>query len=84
VFRYAPQSLPDAALDPVNRSARERLFGDGEAVVAGTTVDGRAYLKLTLLNPATTVEDVEQVLALLREHAAAAADAARADLRRAG
>ena len=84
VFRYAPRSLPDAARDAVNRSARERLFSGGEAVVAGTTVDGRAHLKLTLLNPATTVEDVEQVLGLVRKHAAAAADAVRADLRKAG
>jgi L-2,4-diaminobutyrate decarboxylase len=69
VFRYAPAGLPAALLDEVNASARKRLFSTGEAVVAGTKVDGRTYLKLTLLNPATTVADVALVLDLVRQHA---------------
>ncbi len=32
-------------------------------MVAGTKVDGRAWLKLTLLNPLTTADDVLGILA---------------------
>ena len=72
VFRYAPAGLAEDALDEVNAAARERLFASGRAVVAGTRVAGRTHLKLTLLNPATTVADIAEVLDLLREHGAAA------------
>ena len=72
VFRWAPPGLDAGTLDRVNRAARERLFATGEAVVAGTRVDGRDYLKLTLLNPATTRDDLITVLDLVRGHAHAA------------
>ena len=42
----------------LNRHIRKALSASGEAVIAGTTVDGRHYLKFTLLNPETTVEDI--------------------------
>ncbi|MDU6411414.1 MAG: pyridoxal-dependent decarboxylase, partial [Yersiniaceae bacterium] len=40
-------------------------FRSGNAVVAGTKVDNRQYLKFTLLNPATTLADVEEVIDLI-------------------
>ena len=55
--------------DRVNLHAREALFASGDAVVAGTVVDGRHYLKFTLLNPETTLEDIATVLDLIAEHA---------------
>ncbi|MGW8380311.1 aspartate aminotransferase family protein [Streptomyces sp. ODS28] len=71
VFRYLP---PSAATEPeltdkVNLHAREALFASGDAIVAGTKVDGRHYLKFTLLNPETTLEDIATVLDLIAEHA---------------
>ena len=70
VFRYVPAapSGPEA-IDRANRYARKALFASGDAVVAGTTVDGRHYLKLTLLNPETTTEDIATVLDLIADHA---------------
>jgi L-2,4-diaminobutyrate decarboxylase len=38
--------------------------------VAGTKVAGRHYLKITLLNPETTVDDIAHVLDLIADHAA--------------
>lgn len=47
-----------------------RLIGlareGGEAVIAQTRVDGRICLKLTLLNPRATLEDVTVVLAAVK------------------
>ena len=65
VFRYA------AAGDAANLHARETLLASGEAVVALTRLDGRQYLKFTLLNPQTTLRDIADVLDLIAEHAAA-------------
>ncbi|WP_328326773.1 MULTISPECIES: pyridoxal phosphate-dependent decarboxylase family protein [unclassified Streptomyces] len=70
VFRYIPGDVTSPALiDRANQYARKALFASGEAVVAGTTVNGRAYLKFTLLNPQTTLTDIAAVLELLAEHA---------------
>lgn len=70
VFRYVPAAVTDPAdIDRANLHARKALFASGEAVVAGTSVDGRQYLKFTLLNPGTTASDIAVVLDLIAGHA---------------
>ncbi|MDQ0842933.1 aspartate aminotransferase family protein [Streptomyces sp. V1I6] len=70
VYRYIPRSVTDPALiDRANLYARKALFASGEAVVAGTKVGERQYLKFTLLNPETTTEDIAAVLDLIAGHA---------------
>ncbi|KAB2972883.1 lysine decarboxylase DesA [Streptomyces sp. SS1-1] len=70
VFRHIPAAVTDpAAIDRANLYARKALFASGDAVVAGTKVDGRHYLKFTLLNPETTTEDIAAVLDLIAGHA---------------
>ncbi|MGC4816606.1 pyridoxal phosphate-dependent decarboxylase family protein [Micromonospora sp. DT63] len=69
VFRYLPTGPGRELADAANLYAREALAASGLAVVAGTRVDGRHFLKFTLLNPATTVDDVGQVLELIAGHA---------------
>lgn len=70
VFRYLPADETRADLvDEAQLHARKALFASGEAVVAGTKVDGKQYLKFTLLNPQTTTADITAVLDLLAAHA---------------
>jgi L-2,4-diaminobutyrate decarboxylase len=70
VFRYTPgEGADEAAVDLANLHAREALAASGEAVVAGTVVDGRHHLKFTLLNPETTADDIRAVLDLIAGHA---------------
>ncbi|MFE5936790.1 pyridoxal phosphate-dependent decarboxylase family protein [Streptomyces sp. NPDC056470] len=70
VYRYIPENVTSPAeIDRANLYARKALFASGEAVVAGTKVDGRQYLKFTLLNPETTVADIAAVLDLIAGHA---------------
>ena len=70
VFRYIPAAVTDPAeIDRANLYARKALFASGDAVVAGTKVQGRHYLKFTLLNPETTTEDIAAVLDLIAGHA---------------
>ncbi|OLZ66308.1 pyridoxal-dependent decarboxylase [Streptomyces amritsarensis] len=70
VFRFLPgDDVPAELLDEAQLHARKALFASGEAVVAGTKVDGKQYLKFTLLNPQTTTADITAVLDLLAAHA---------------
>ncbi|GGM74420.1 L-2,4-diaminobutyrate decarboxylase [Halarchaeum rubridurum] len=67
LFRYEPRELSDDDLDALNTAAREALFRDGRAVLARTEVDGVEALKLTLMNPLTTLDDVADTLDALRD-----------------
>ncbi|MCX4236449.1 lysine decarboxylase DesA [Streptomyces ortus] len=70
VFRYIPAAVTDPAeIDRANLYARKALFASGDAVVAGTKVGGRHFLKFTLLNPETTTDDIAAVLDLIAGHA---------------
>ncbi|GHB70556.1 pyridoxal-dependent decarboxylase [Streptomyces umbrinus] len=70
VFRYIPAAVTDPAeIDRANLYARKALFASGDAVVAGTKVGGRHFLKFTLLNPETTADDISAVLDLIAGHA---------------
>jgi L-2,4-diaminobutyrate decarboxylase len=79
VFRFRPPGTGEDEADEVNPRIRRALAHGGTAVVAGTKVGGRSWLKLTLLNPTTTVDDLRAVLDLVRStgHALHATEGAR-------
>ena len=52
--------------DALNPAIRAAVFATGQAVVAGTRVNGRQYLKFTLLNAEATLEDIAEIVELLR------------------
>jgi len=73
VFRFVPQkACSESRIDEINAAIRKSLSRSGNAIVAGTRVAGRQYLKFTLLNPATTAADLDDVIQLIvhygREH----------------
>lgn len=68
VFRFLPpgsgaRDRTDELSDRVNRRIRDELLASGAAVIGRTRAAGRQYLKLTLLNPRTTIADIERLLA---------------------
>jgi L-2,4-diaminobutyrate decarboxylase len=70
VFRYIPAAVTaPAGIDRANLYARKALFTAGDPVVAGAEVAGRHYLRLTLLDPATTPADLTAVFDLIAGHA---------------
>jgi glutamate/tyrosine decarboxylase-like PLP-dependent enzyme len=68
-FRYAPPQLRgDAArLDTLNKTLLETLQRRGEAFLSGTTLDGTFVLRACVINPRTQLEDLEYLVALVRE-----------------
>lgn len=64
VFRF---TVPNAQLNQAEHNEltnqiRHRLYQTGEAMIAATTVRGERMLKLTLLNPNTTMKDLTEIL----------------------
>jgi L-2,4-diaminobutyrate decarboxylase len=66
LFRFTPPAANPATCDELVPMIRRVLFRSGRAAVARTVIDGRPWLKLTLLNPDTSVDDVTAVLDLVR------------------
>jgi len=69
VFRFRPHdaspgdpACDDDALDALQARIRSDLYERGTGMVAATKVEGRAFLKLTLLNPMATPADLVRLL----------------------
>ncbi|MCC9070193.1 aspartate aminotransferase family protein [Flavobacterium sp. F-65] len=66
VFRYI--NGPTEALPcNVNQYIKEKLFFSGEVLLASTKVNGEFYLKFTILNPLTTLNDIKHILNLIKQ-----------------
>ena len=76
VFRFNPASysLTSAQLDEVNNQIRSRLLQNGALMIARTKVNGGFYLKFTLLNPATSIEDIKTALTHIKALGSEVAD----------
>jgi L-2,4-diaminobutyrate decarboxylase len=62
-FRYIGDGTRnDEALDQLNRELRERYNLSGEGWITGTNLDGRRVLRVTMMNPRTTFDDVHEIL----------------------
>ncbi|WP_100404190.1 pyridoxal phosphate-dependent decarboxylase family protein [Bacillus solitudinis] len=70
VFRYRPEAIEKANntewLNKLNGLIRTKLLEQGHTVLARTRVNESVYLKLTLLNPRTTVEDIQSILSQIK------------------
>ena len=68
VFRYMPTKvLNDAAVDSINNKIKMQFLLSGKAIIGQTCVKERAYMKCTLLNPMTTIEQVTSLLQEIKQ-----------------
>jgi len=59
----------DEALDAFNRELRESYNRSGAGWITATNLDGRRVLRVTIMNPRTTEEDLAEIIAGLDRHA---------------
>jgi len=70
LFRFRPQAaMDDAAVALLNQKIGDALLESGRANVGVTEHNGVTCLKLTLLNPTVTLEDVKVLLSLVERTA---------------
>jgi aromatic-L-amino-acid decarboxylase len=62
-FRFRPEGLSDADIDQINTEIRDRIQLQGDYLISPTQVNGRAVLRVCIINHATRVEHVEGLLA---------------------
>ena len=66
LFRFTPATTDQTTCDELVPLIRRVLFRSGRAAIARTVIDDRPWLKLTLLNPETSIGDITAVLDLVR------------------
>jgi L-2,4-diaminobutyrate decarboxylase len=76
VFRWRPgdEGIDEGLLDAVNVAVQRALLRSGRAIIGRTRLAGRVALKLTLVNPLTSVAEVRDLLELIAVTARAQRD----------
>ena len=70
LFRLSAQGeLSDEAFNGLHQTLRLQLLTSGDAVIAETKVDGKLYLKFTLLNPCLTLNDFDSLFSKIESTA---------------
>ncbi|WP_299252857.1 aspartate aminotransferase family protein [uncultured Aquimarina sp.] len=68
VFRYkVPEVTSNTVHDTINLYIKNKLFKSGQASVASTKLDGKVYLKFTLLNPKSTIDDLLNIIQMIKD-----------------
>jgi L-2,4-diaminobutyrate decarboxylase len=70
-FRYLPKQLASVALEQLGRfqlELRRRIIESGDYYLVSTRLDGVGALRVTLMNPLTTPQHLDQLLETIRQH----------------
>ena len=65
-FRMTPDGVPAEQLDALQRDLYQRVMASGERSIAMTTLDGKIVLRLVVVSPHTTFEDLKETINVLR------------------
>jgi aromatic-L-amino-acid decarboxylase len=70
-FRYNPVSekLSEKKLDAMNQKISAKMMASGEALLVTTILQGHVVLRMCLINPRTTLKDVQETLILCEKFA---------------
>lgn len=68
-FRYSPSEFPEHQLDNLNDKISKSAIKDNYAGVFTTILNGQIVLRICVINPATTREDIRQTIAKLNDFA---------------
>lgn len=68
VFRYKAYGIDvDTIHDTINLHIKNTLFKAGQASIASTKLNSNIYLKFTLLNPKSTIDDLLNIIQMIKE-----------------
>jgi len=66
-FRYAPVNHEDTSLSRINSIIRDKIIKEGSFFIVQTEFEGKLWLRVTLLNPITTENDLQELLRRIKE-----------------
>lgn len=67
-FRYLQEGLANEDLDKLQTTIREKIIKSGEFYFVQTKLYGKTYLRVSLMNPLTTIDNLSGLLELIRQN----------------
>ena len=61
-FRFAPEGYSDPALNQINSEIRSGIIKEGSFYIVQTELDGKIWIRLTIINPVTSENDLKNLL----------------------
>jgi len=61
-FRFAPKNKNDHILNQINLAIRDKIMKEGSFYIVQAEVDGKIWIRLTIINPITSKEDLQNLL----------------------
>ena len=61
-FRFAPAEHDDIELNKINSIIRDRIIKEGSFYIVQTELEGKIFLRTTLINPVTDEEDLGELI----------------------
>lgn len=66
-FRYAPSGHNDLILNQINSSIRDKIIKEGSFYIVQAELNGKIWIRLTIINPVTSEDDLKNLLQRIKE-----------------
>jgi L-2,4-diaminobutyrate decarboxylase len=66
-FRFAPNRVDDITLNNINAEIRSRIVKEGSFYIVQAELSGKIWLRLTIINPVTTKDDLIVLIKRIKE-----------------
>jgi L-2,4-diaminobutyrate decarboxylase len=65
-FRYSPDGFSGDSLNRINASIRDKIIKEGTFYIVQAELDGKIWIRLTIINPLTTPEHLKELVHLIK------------------
>jgi L-2,4-diaminobutyrate decarboxylase len=66
-FRYIPEQSDDTVLNRINSEIRDKIIKEGSFYIVQVELNGIIWLRLTIINPVTSIDDLKALVILIKE-----------------
>lgn len=66
-FRYAPHGYDETTLNKINAAIRDTIIKEGSFYLVQAELYGKIWIRLTIINPVTSQDDLKELLRLIKE-----------------
>jgi L-2,4-diaminobutyrate decarboxylase len=61
-FRYAPEGHNENTINQINAAIRDKIIKEGSFYIVQAELDGKIWIRLTIINPVTSENDLKDLL----------------------
>jgi L-2,4-diaminobutyrate decarboxylase len=66
-FRFAPEGNSNMDLNQINSDIRDKIIKEGSFYIVQAELEGKIWLRLTIINPVTSENDLQDLLRRIKE-----------------